>query len=78
LLTYLQGSGYANLNRADFNHCYLGAIIHRHSVDDCTLTTELTKKHIVLNYIFNKVQLLTHSGWCVKCSLRLILYESNK
>jgi len=52
LLTYLQGSGYANLNRADFNHCYLGAIIHRCAVDDCTLTTELTKKHTVFEQYF--------------------------
>jgi len=40
-------AGYANLNRADFNHYYLGAITHRCAVDYCTLTTELTKKHTV-------------------------------
>ena len=49
---YDQTPGLADLNRADFNHYYLGAVIHRRAVDDCTLTTELTKKHTVFELYF--------------------------
>ena len=45
-------TGKANLIQADFNHCYLGAIIHRCAVADSTLTTELTKKDTALEQYF--------------------------